>query len=336
MTKHQTEILKGVAILMMIFLHLFRNVGVNYEGLCEPLIYVGDIPLVNLLSNACNPVPFFVFLSGYGLSYTWNHKRNDIRQQGKRVLKLYITYWLILLVFVPIGCFVRPDQYPGDELNIILNILAVKCTWNYEIWFLFPYVLLSLSSNAIFRIMKKMKDVPSVVVAFVITMFSGFIISKLVSKGIDMGLFLGTALAYLGLLFPFVFGAWFHHAVEKGRKLLDMKPLYAGIFLIMLFVAECNLPTQADNSIYAILFILLFLNLPYKNVVGNFLWQMGRLSMPMWMIHTFFSAYLFSDFIYSFRYPIIIYIVLILITYISSLVIHRIIQSKIVKQLIWN
>lgn len=54
MTKQQTIILKGIAILMMMFLHLFNKMGVGYEGLCRPLIYIGDEPLVHLLTNACN------------------------------------------------------------------------------------------------------------------------------------------------------------------------------------------------------------------------------------------------------------------------------------------
>jgi hypothetical protein len=31
---------------MMMFLHLFSKVGIGYEGLCRPLIYIGDEPLV--------------------------------------------------------------------------------------------------------------------------------------------------------------------------------------------------------------------------------------------------------------------------------------------------
>ena len=44
--------LKGVAILMMLFLHLFNNPELN--SICEPWIYIGDHPLVNILSRASN------------------------------------------------------------------------------------------------------------------------------------------------------------------------------------------------------------------------------------------------------------------------------------------
>ncbi len=39
MTKEQTTILKGVAILMMLFLHSFN--GSNLSTVCEPLIFIG-------------------------------------------------------------------------------------------------------------------------------------------------------------------------------------------------------------------------------------------------------------------------------------------------------
>lgn len=69
MTKEQTNILKGIAILMMLFLHLFN--GSNLTDVCEPLLFIGSTPLVHIISKACNPVGIFLMLSGYGLSYTY-------------------------------------------------------------------------------------------------------------------------------------------------------------------------------------------------------------------------------------------------------------------------
>lgn len=114
MTKQQTNIIKGVAILMMIFYHLFNRVGSDYHGLCQPLLYIGERPLVNIIANACHPVAFFLILSGYGLSYVWENKGNNLRQQGRRILKLYISYWIVMAIFVGMGCFINPAQYPGD------------------------------------------------------------------------------------------------------------------------------------------------------------------------------------------------------------------------------
>ena len=39
----------------------------------------------------------------------------------------------------------------------------------------------------------------------------------------------------------------------------------------------------------------------------------------MWLTHSFFCYHLFHDFIYGFKYPLAIYIVLIVISYVVSL-----------------
>lgn len=62
MTKQETQIMKGVAVLLMIFLHLFNQMH-NVE-LCESFIYIGNMPFVYWLSAATNPVSFFLILSG--------------------------------------------------------------------------------------------------------------------------------------------------------------------------------------------------------------------------------------------------------------------------------
>ncbi|MBW4729781.1 hypothetical protein KZO62_11325 [Prevotella melaninogenica] len=46
---------------------------------------------------------------------------------------------------------------------------------------------------------------------------------------------------------------------------------------------------------------------------------MGKQSMVMWLTHSFFCYHIFHDFIYGFKYPLVIYIVLIVISYVISL-----------------
>jgi len=65
-SKGDTMAVKGVAILFMLFAHLFNRL--QLVDLSTPLAYVGEQPLVYLLIFAMNPVHFFIFLSGYGLS----------------------------------------------------------------------------------------------------------------------------------------------------------------------------------------------------------------------------------------------------------------------------
>ena len=98
-TKEKSTIIKGILICMMVFLHLFN--GKNTDQ-CTNLLYINNIPFAKWLSGACGPVAFFLLLSGYGLAYTYNHKGISFFQQAKRIYKLYIHYWVTIIIFVPI------------------------------------------------------------------------------------------------------------------------------------------------------------------------------------------------------------------------------------------
>lgn len=168
MTKEQTTIIKGVAILMMLFLHLFNNPNVGEY--CTPLIYIGQQPLVHIISRACSPVGIFLMLSGYGLSYTYTHGRLSLKGQSERLLKLYIHYWLILLIFVSIGCYVKPEMYPGSPTDAVLNFMSIHSNYNSETWFLFPYMLLSVTALWIFKGIDRLGCARSIVVSWVLYM----------------------------------------------------------------------------------------------------------------------------------------------------------------------
>ena len=309
MTKQQTNIIKGVAILMMLFYHLFNRVGLDYHGLCHPLLYVGHIPFVNIVANACHPVQFFLILSGYGLSYVWMNKGNNLKQQGRRILKLYISYWIVMAIFVGIGCYINPSQYPGDTCSILGNITAVKTTWNYETWFLFPYILLSMTSMWLFRAMDRLGNIASFIFAFLLSFGSAFIISRSVAHGININLFVNIVLVYCDLLLDFVLGALLHRYVVRGGGIHCLRVWQASVLLVLLVGLEMLSSTQADDAFYAFFVILLLLQFPYQNRMGAILANIGRHSMPMWMCHTFLSIYLFPDFIYGFRYPLLIFVV---------------------------
>lgn len=66
LTKDESKILKGIAILFMIALHLYNTL--DYENLYQPLLYIGDKPLIYYISflfDAC--VPIYCFCSGYAM-----------------------------------------------------------------------------------------------------------------------------------------------------------------------------------------------------------------------------------------------------------------------------
>ena len=193
--------MKGVAILFMFFAHLFNNMELC--GFSHPLLYIEDEPLIHYMIFAMTPVDFFIVLSGYGLYYTYSQgKRNNI----KRILKLYIHYWITLVIFVCIGFFVvGSEKYPSSFLDLIYNFIGWKNSYNHETWFLLPYVLLTLSSTKIFTICDKFNPIKVFLFSF------GLYIVVRLSSRYSSGLIESYQLLkwvddYLTLQFPFILG----------------------------------------------------------------------------------------------------------------------------------
>lgn len=202
MTRQQSQMMKGVAILLMIFLHLF-NQECNV-ALCHNLLFIDGIPLVSILSRAANPVAFFLILGGYGLYRVY--EKGD-RHRWSRLAKLMIHYWIILLIFVTIGHFIHPTAYPGSFFKILSNITGYQTTYNGEMWFLLPYVILSACSKQLFDFLKRLRAWIVVCFTLVIHLGTSFCISRYGASFLYSNYWAYDPLLVLHLLFNFCLGA---------------------------------------------------------------------------------------------------------------------------------
>ena len=318
-SKDNSSALKGVAILFMVFAHLFSRT--EFCNLSNPLLYIKGEPVIHYMIFAMNPVDFFMVLSGYGLYFTFSQGR---RNNKKRILKLYIHYWITLVIFVSIGFFVvGSDKYPGSCLDIIYNCIGWKNSYNHETWFLLPYTLLTLSSTKIFAVCDKFKPINVFILSFGIYFLvrlssrysSGLIESYQIFKWID---------SYLTLQFPFILGMllckyWDYSAYKKNYILIfALFILFIGIILLRYNYQSIFYP------FYTVLFIMCFSLLHRFSWVDKVLIELGKRSTSIWFIHTYFCYYFFKDFIYSFKYPIIIFGVLMVISWLCAIVIDKI------------
>ena len=207
MSKENSTILKGIAILMMLFYHLFNRTEIN--ELCTSLIMIGDTPLIYYLSQACDPVPFFLILSGYGLTFLYRNNRLGIRMEIPRLFKLYIHYWIVLLIFMPIAYCLYPTMYKYDILHIIGNITAIRCNYNGEVWFLFPYAVICLTAypiiNYLYQLNGKIKIFFTIVVYVILFMIVKYM-SFCLSDNLVINIVQQQLIYYVILLFYFALG----------------------------------------------------------------------------------------------------------------------------------
>ena len=312
LTIEQTKIIKGIAILMMVYGHLFLY-STDVE-LCSYLFNVGPVPFFNWLTRAMTPVPFYLFLSGYGLYYIWSSGKE--LKPWHRCLKLYQVYWVSLLVMVGVGYIIKPSVYPGSIIKVLENVSGWKTSYNAEAWFLFPYLLLVLSAKWLFSCVSKMRGAIIAGIGFTLYLATAFIISRVSRRG-DVWLFTTMwayhPILYIECLCSFLLGAivckssryklpfWFIRMTDRGWKI--------ALFLMILVIGRCIINTSACNPLYTFFVILLLSRIHWTLWAKKVFLFFGNHSTTIWLTHSYFCYYLFHDFIYGFKYPLLIFFV---------------------------
>lgn len=316
-TKEETTILKGVAIVFMLYLHLFNQMP--NVSLCDYFITLGDIPLVHLLTRACNPVSFFLILGGYGMYMVY---RKGDKNKYIRILKLYIHYWVILALFLLVG-FIVYGRTPGSFLTILSNVTGFEATYNGEIWFLLPYALLSITSSWLFSITDRFKTRYVLLVLFFVNLCTSFLISRYGDAFFYHNYLAYDPLLYFHLMFSFYLGAMTakHQLITKisESKAGQILKKYAWMLLLLTIGFRILFRTGA---FYVYAFIIILLNLKRARIIDKSLAFLGQHSMNIWMINSWFCYYLFKDFIYGFKYPLVILLVLMAVSILTSMIVN--------------
>ena len=317
MSKSVTCYLKGVAILMMLFLHLFQHLDWDSSLIC--LLYIGETPLVYYITRMCNPVPFFLILSGYGL-YAVYTKWGGVKA-GKRVGYLYAHLWLIYLMMVPLASYVRPSVYPGSFVTFIKNATSWQCSYIGEQWFFLPYIILMVASKWIFHIYDKLKWYWLVVILVVAWGGTVYILKRYDGDALSSYMLFYNVFLAVFMLPSFTLGymanrfSWVQKIRNQLVKCGSAKVVIPILALFALCLFRCCIPNSSIAPFFAIVFILLFAQIPIEKYMGGALLYLGRHSMNIWLIHTWFSTRLFHDFFFEqLQYPVLIYTTLLVIS----------------------
>lgn len=323
MTKEQSQIIKGISILMMIYYHLFDAYFVNEY--CYVHFYVFNIPLVNFIQRATNPVPFFLIIGGYGLYKVW--VKGD-KNKYYRILKLYIHYWIIVFIFGSIGSLILPSKYPGNIIILIENLTSFNPTYNHTMWFLLPYAFLSIGAPLLFKMLKSIKWYFIILTTLGLEIITSYLISRYGEVYLFNHMWVYNPLLVIHLLFNFSIGYCcarddFFGILKKNlRKWSTVKRNALGLLsiLILTLIQSCF----KYNVFFAFFIISCISILSFKGFCKFALINLGNQSMNMWMIHGWFCYCLFTSWVFSFRFPILIFLILIFVSFGSSLLINLI------------
>lgn len=322
-TRQDSNVFKGLAIFLMLVHHLFYVRNGSYDD----ILFFKNCYLVNqiaILSKIC--VVFFCFLSGYGLAVQ-AEKKNGIVGNLKdfylhRFKKLYLNYWFIWVIFVPISYFCFGITFTNVYHNqigwhLIADLLGIHYlvfgTYGYNPtwWFYSCIILLYLLFPVIYKMIKREP---------LLLLLSTLIISYLPIPFIDVIQF---------NIFAFALGIW-----AVGKTLINRNKWFA--FIVLLFF--CILRNINSYPYLIDCIIVLVLTFAYKMThtpksITNAFAFLGHHSMNIFLFHTFIYSMWFHSFIYASRNPIVITLLLFAICIPISIILEFIKKYTIYKLL---
>lgn len=333
-TVKQSNQLKAVAILFMLFLHLFNTL--NFQGLFTPLVFIGEKPLVYYLSlfgDTC--VPVFCFVSGYGLYYKYTKKPETyLKDNMARLKKIYLNYWVILLLFVVgLGLALGQTEFVGSWTRVLFNASGIINSYNGAWWFLLIYILLVLTSPLSFRWVSRSNPYLILGVSTVLYIIAFYFrVYRPSTSEYATVQWLHNEASLFGTSFlPFITGAvslsmkWQTNLTVKLQH-IKYRSLLCIVGIIGLVVLHAIVPNFIIAPFLAIPFIFLFLQVKWQGWVNSLLDFMAPHATNMWLVHMFFYKLYFEQFIYSFKYIPVIFFVLVLCSVASSYIINAIIR----------
>lgn len=316
MTKQESTIIKGIAILLMLFLHLFNHT----DGLCHYLINIGNAPLSLYLSRAANPVAFYILLGGYGQYYIYINGDN---RRLSRIYNLYITFWIITTLAAVIY-FCCGLNYFKNDIHLAFRIyLGISPHINHPAWFLLPYVLLSISSKFLFKYFDRFKAWHVIISMLLMKIATSYIISK-GQNVLPKYEYVYIVILYLHLLPSFIIGATLHrlNLLDYIRRSIPNKIAFP--LLILLIALRCTFTTSIFDTIYTIVFMGLFLSIHRPQFIDYTLQLLGEHSTNIWLIHAYIYGELLHNYIYGLSFVPLIYLGLIITSLMASYVINYI------------
>lgn len=331
--KRDTLVVKGVAILLMLFYHLFESqellvtLNVDHAPFSQELFL-----MLSGFGNIC--VAVFVFLSAYGITKglmaeeaegAYDFARS-LKQAGKRCLKLIRSFailylsvnvlWFSYFDYVKLygegwqgGMFAMIDML---GLAQIFSSPTLNMTWWYMetaivIIFLIPLIYLPVKKAGKYLI------VPALLLPSMLQM------SENMERYYFVMLFGAVAACEGWLEKLFAWRLKKYWKVLAGLVLLVLAVMFRQNFMVHTYFLWI---VDAPIALFLCWSVAEFLaGIPGLSHVLAFL---GKYSMNMFLVHTFFYMSLFRGFIYSFRYAGLIFLVLILVSLAYSVVLELI------------
>ena len=316
MTKCDHKLLKGVAVISMVMLHLFCRLG---EQPYTPLIWINKVPFVyylGLFGDICFPI--FAFLSGYA-HYLQNTSNEDNYINNVRKLRNFVlNIWVVIFVLSVLGfVFNKEDQVPGSAEKLIKCLLLMD-TYAGAWWHIPVYIILVFLSLQLYRITSKHKSqliFIIFIILYVISYLFRFRFQLQFTSSIISWIFEKTILT-INTSFSYIVGMLYRkHLIISIMRNKFKLVLVGMVGLAFLFHCIFQSVFLAPFNAFIVLTALMSINLSI--FLKKVLLVLGRHSTNTWLYHMFFYLTLFPGLVFKAKWPILIFAEMIFFVYLN-------------------
>lgn len=313
-----TNFAKGVALCLLLVHHLFYYQSPLYED-----ILVNGRQFSNIISEYSKVcVAMFVLLSGYGLNESTNKNYTGILSfYKKHLLKLYLNYWFMWLVFVPIGIFFFDRTlevvYMKDiTLKVFINFIGLQdyfkfYGYNATWWFMSTIVSLYLLFPFFKAITYKYKK---------LVLFISF--------GLVFAKFVPETMRYW--MFPFILGIYIsqNNSFESIKKFmqdkLTLKLILYFVITFAIMAVRYKKGVRVDGFFALLIILMGYEFFSTFNLINKLMVFIGKHSFNIFLFHTFIFEYYLKSFSYILKYPPLIFLQLLLVCLVISVSLEKI------------
>lgn len=321
LSKSEAAMLQAVAVMLMVWHHLFGfpdRIDVPYVLVLDRFFSIETY--MAYFGRIC--IAVFAFVSGYGMrkKAVRAGQKQSIFSSYKSVLmqmlKFFSRYWVVFFIFLPIGYLLK--VYPFDLGGFIKGICGNGVGYNAEWWYVGTYVRMLL----LFPVLSWLADLSQKYLP---------IMSHILMATAVAAFFLLPAstpyYSFISVLLCFIEGMYFvdSHIFEALQRLLSIRPLLRSAVGLMLFglvfiLRFFGLP----DYLTVFLFVFAVVAMLKENIITRFvrpvLLYIGKYSTYIWLTHTFFGYYYFQKLTFFPRYSWLVFLWCMLLSIASGIV----------------
>ncbi len=338
LTKEDAKKIKGIAIILMLMYHLFYFKDRIYGGGVISIISNSLVENMGKFGNIC--VPIFFFLSGYGLYINSKKKEYDLFY---RIKKIYLDYWKIFVIFVPIAIILFKYQPSSAYVEFVSNrynhfsiIEFIKCfigiepIYNGEWWFIRSYVIALISFPLLKIIIDKNKPSINIFITMILSIVLYDVIPLLkIGSNPLFYTFINQTVHITSFIMGMIFAS--SDMFKKIDKSLEKNNYYGIIkdilFIGLIFFLRNYQYGEQFDLLFVPMFILFALDFIKRiKITDKVLMLLGDNSTNMWLIHTFYCYYIYYivKLVLLPKYSILCLLLLIILSLITSIIIEYI------------